>query len=36
MEHGMKKKYVVLDDKPGKMYDYDAYKHAGVLVEVQV
>jgi hypothetical protein len=34
MEKGMKKKYVELDDKPGKLFDYNAYKNAGVLVEV--
>jgi superfamily II DNA or RNA helicase len=33
-ENGMKKKYVILDSNPGKMYDYNAYKNAGVLVEV--
>jgi hypothetical protein len=34
MEKGMKQKYVQLDDKPNKLYDYAAYKDAGVLVEV--
>lgn len=30
---GEKTKYVQLDDKPGKLYDYVAYKDAGVLIE---
>ena len=30
------KKYVVVDDYPNKLFDYDAYKHAGVLEEVQL
>ena len=31
-----KKKYVVVDDYPGKVFDYDAYKFAGVLEEVSL
>lgn len=29
------KKFVVADDYPGKFFDYDAYKNAGVLEEVE-
>lgn len=28
------KKYVIMEEYPDKLFDYDAYKHAGVLEEV--
>ena len=34
-EMGIKTKYVRVDDYPNKVYDYNAYKNAGVLVEVR-
>ena len=30
------KKYVTIDDYPNKLFDYNAYKHAGVLEEVNM
>jgi hypothetical protein len=36
MQKGEKVKYVQLDDYPGKFFDYNAYKDAGVLVETQI
>ena len=34
-ESGEKTKYVRIDEHPNKIYDYNAYKNAGVLVEVR-
>jgi hypothetical protein len=31
---GIKTKYVRVDDYPNKIFDYNSYKNAGVLVEV--
>jgi hypothetical protein len=30
------KKYVIVDDFPNKFFDYDSYKHAGVLVDANI